>query len=613
MRKLQFHKKCFVLATVFMFLLTIPITVFPCSTLIVGKKASVTGDILFGHNEDDGGRLIMTQTYVPRMTHAPGEMITNLEASCAQIPQVPETLAYYWSEARTPGGASFADVYFNEYGVAIGSDSCASSKENAPVLKNGGVGYGLRRVMAERATSARNAVEVAAALIDEYGYAASGRTYTIADGREAWSLQVVRGKHYVAQKVGDDEVYMIPNHYTIRKVNLSDTENFIASPDLITYAILRGWYTPAVPGDYSDFDFAKAYQAPGSWRTAGNVVRHHNALEMILNQTLDYDMDLPFSVKPNHKLGLEDVKAILRTHYEGTDHDLTHEYTTQPSTPHYTANRVICTSSTVESDIWQLRENPLFSVMWRTAVRPCTGLYVPWYPGTGKIPAGYNWLEPIFAQDTHFNPPVSDYDYNQDRAIWAFLDLQNLIDPMYGQVIDQVQDSRDVVEKGWAADQKGIETAALAQHKKDPQKARDFLAKYNDRVAGQAWDWARKMYNQLVTVKIDIVADEISRANISGTVPVAILSKGTFDATTIDPTSVSMGAGYRNSATWPKSISTELVDINGDGQNDLVAIFNIYDLTRSNQASTPCLTELFLQGVNDGSIFVAEDVVNIVP
>ena len=110
------------------------------------------------------------------------------------------------------------------------------------------------------------------------------------------------------------------------------------------------------------------------------------------------------------------------------------------------------------------------------------------------------------------------------------------------------------------------------------------------------------------------MADQISKTD-PGTVSVGILSNSTFGATTIDPASISMGVGYKNAATWAKPISVALQDVNGDGKNDMVATFTIHDIVSSSKggATVVNLQDLFLQGENNGTIFVAEGVVNIVP
>ena len=49
-----------------------------CSTLIIGKDVSATGNIIVAHNEDNGGRLFNLQHYVPPAKHKKGEMIDTL-------------------------------------------------------------------------------------------------------------------------------------------------------------------------------------------------------------------------------------------------------------------------------------------------------------------------------------------------------------------------------------------------------------------------------------------------------------------------------------------------------------------------------------------------------
>ena len=50
-------------------------TSFACSTLVIGKAVSETGNIIVAHNEDNGGRLFNMQHYMPPATHIMGEML----------------------------------------------------------------------------------------------------------------------------------------------------------------------------------------------------------------------------------------------------------------------------------------------------------------------------------------------------------------------------------------------------------------------------------------------------------------------------------------------------------------------------------------------------------
>lgn len=462
-----------------------------CSAVIVGKKASATGEVLFGHNEDDSGNNVMVQYKVPRATHGPDELLT-FEPDCAKIPQVSETWGYLWSETRAPWKASFSDTFINEWGVAIASDSCNYSREDNPCLVDGGIGYGVGHIVAQRARTAREGVLIAAEMLDRYGYTGSGRAYEIVDKNEGWVLQIVQGKHYVAKRVADDEVFFIPNWYTIHQVDLSDKDNYIASPDLITYAIERGWYVPAKPGDYSDFDFAVAYQNP-TQNQAGNIVRHKNALRLILG-TEPTDVRA-FSVKPAKKLGVEDVKKILRTHYEGTEDDLSQGYALNP---HRAGNRTICTGTTLESFVIQFRDQPEFTCIWRATLNPCTSPYVPWYLGAGKVPAGYGWLLPQVAFANHFSVPAGDLSYRPGRAWWAFQDVQDLADASYATVTGIIQERRDALEGKWINAQPAFESSVRQVFADDPVKAVKMLTDYTDAQASLAWRTWRALFNDLM-------------------------------------------------------------------------------------------------------------------
>ena len=68
-----------------------------CSTLIIGKNVSETGNIIVAHNEDNGGRLFNLQHYIPAAKHKKGEML-KFEKFAAEIPQVEETLGIYWTQ-----------------------------------------------------------------------------------------------------------------------------------------------------------------------------------------------------------------------------------------------------------------------------------------------------------------------------------------------------------------------------------------------------------------------------------------------------------------------------------------------------------------------------------
>ncbi len=468
-----------------------------CSSIIIGKNASTTGKVILAHNEDDH-HVVMQQFIVPRMKHTQGEMLI-FDDGKAVIPQVSETYGYYWSEMRSSTQlVSFADSFINEWGVAVVSDSCNPSKVSDSDPQHGDMIYALRRLVAERSRTAREGVELAIGLIEKYGYNSS-RSYQICDQNEGWVLQVSKGKHYAAKRVPDDEVLYIPNWYTIHKIDFTDTkhENYYFASDLVSYAIGHGWYTPAKDGDYSDFDFAKAYQGGGE--TQFNILRASNAWRLLMGEE---PADIKqFSVKLDRKIGLQESKNVMRTHYEGTADDITCDYAKNPHMDpmrHFT----ICNAWTIESSIIEFNEDLALTCIWRAVLTPCISPYTPWYLGILKIPDGYNWCDFIKAQETHFHPPVSDDQYNPARAFWAFMTVKYLTDFDYKGTHDTIQESIRELEAKWSEEQAATREAYKDLRMKDQKLAAEFLTDYTAAQAAKAWDFAKNMVYELGEAKI---------------------------------------------------------------------------------------------------------------
>ena len=101
-----------------------------CMTFVAGKKVSSTGRVIVGHNEDDAGEITVSHYYVPPRDWEEDYILPSAFFR-ADIPQVPHTFGYYWSEVKDEGaGVSYADSFYNDNGVYIASNSCADSRED---------------------------------------------------------------------------------------------------------------------------------------------------------------------------------------------------------------------------------------------------------------------------------------------------------------------------------------------------------------------------------------------------------------------------------------------------------------------------------------------------
>lgn len=360
----------------------------------------------------------MRHHYIPPSKGLGGQLLS-FEPGAAKIPQVNETLGFFWTETLRPApGESFGDSFVNERGLAVVSNTCCQSKEDKPDLTDGGIGWGLRRLVAERASTAREAVDVAAGLVLQYGYRGSGRSYVFADCRDAWVFQIVNGKHYAARRIPDDHVLVNPNHYSIREMNLDNPEQYLASPGLVEYALSRGWYKPAKEGDYIDFDFAEAFQHPDYVMTPMNVARHIFGFAVVTKapaNTQKYGERMPFSMSPVTPVSLLRIYRTLSCHCERP----TEGEGLWTESPHTgggitaTENRRdeytrICNGATRESLLIDLHDDPARTVIWSCFGNPCTLLMTPWHLGAARIPEAFGGGNAANALPRHFDATEGD-------------------------------------------------------------------------------------------------------------------------------------------------------------------------------------------------------------
>jgi len=482
-----------------------------CFTVLVGKDASVDGSVMWGHNEQNGGLRIVNYRVIPRIEYGPEDLVELRNGGT--LPEVAETFSLIWLENT---GISFSDAYFNEWGVVTGSDGCGTREDSYDELvargdiTDGGIEYMLRRLVAQRAKTAREGVEIAGELLNRFGYAASGRSLMIVDPNEAWVLSMVRGKHWVAQKCPDDEVVLLPNVHVIGEIDLEDTDNFIGSPaDVKDYAIERGWYDP---NSGKPFSFREAYNripSEGSFREEyGCDPRQWYAQSMVLGELIPLPVKepLPFSIKPAHKLSVQDVKDIISSHLEGTEFDVTEEY--KLGSPHDMRGigRSICGESTQEGAVYQLRSwmpKEVGCLVWRTTGAPCSIVLTPWYLGITETPEIYYkpWeIEEQLKVSHHFDPPAGTFDYDPEFAFWAFNAVENLVDMNYKKGLELVRAVWDPFEAGQFAIQPVVEEIALKLFSEDETLARQFLTDYTSSRALLAVDKANKLSGELKTL-----------------------------------------------------------------------------------------------------------------
>lgn len=206
-----------------------------------------------------------------------------------------------------------------------------------PELEGSGlIDYGsLIYITLQRARTAREAIDVMTGLVRDYGYGSEGESFSIADPDEVWIMEMIgkgkadKGAVWVARRVPDGHISGHANHARIHRFPQNEPETTIYSPDVIDFARKQGYYK----GKDADFDFSRAYAITDVGATRGcdgrvwSYFRRFAPAADSLDRYLPWVMEgegevLPLWVKPEKPLSANDLKWMMRDHFEGTPLDM---------------------------------------------------------------------------------------------------------------------------------------------------------------------------------------------------------------------------------------------------------------------------------------------------
>lgn len=430
-------------ATVLMSIIVLaPVDASACTSLIAGKNATTDGSVLVTYAADSHtlyGELYNT----PGGTHEPGEMRKVFEWDTGkylgEIPQVAQTYT-------TIGN-------MNEHGLTISESTWggrAELEDTTGIMDYGSLIY----VTLERAKTAREAIKIMTDLVDKYGYHSSGESFSIADANEAWVMELIgkggkeKGAVWVARRVPDDCISGHANHPRIHRFPLNDRENTLYSPDVIEFARKMGYYD----GKDEDFSFSLAYGVLDGTATRGcdgRVWSYFNRFADGMDAYLPWVMEakgeaLPLWVKPDKKVSLNDMKWMMRDHFEGTPMDMTKDigagpyavpYRWRPMTfkvdgKEYLNERAIATQQTGFSFVSQMNESHpqlMRSILWFGVDDANTCVYVPIYNCVTSVPYEFS----------HGNGDMLTLSW--DAAFWVNNYVANQAYNKYNVMIDDIR------------------------------------------------------------------------------------------------------------------------------------------------------------------------------
>ncbi|MDO9615213.1 MAG: C69 family dipeptidase [Bacteroidota bacterium] len=488
-----------------------------CTNFLVTKGASVDGSTMITYAADSH-TLYGELYFQPAKDYPAGAMRDIHEWDTGKflgrIPQVAHTFSVVGN--------------MNEFQVAIG-ETTYGGREELATQKGAIMDYGsLMYVTLQRAKTAREAIEVIADLMDKYGYASSGESFSISDPNEVWIMEMIgkgdgeKGAVWVAQRIPDGYISGHANQARITTFPMNDPANCLFSKDVISFAREKGWFD----GLNKDFSFSDVY-APvdfsGARFSDARVFAGFNKVNSGMKQYEQYALGkvknggennfptnrMPLWIKPDKKLTVQDVMGMMRDHYQGTALDMTKDagagpfklpYRWRPLTfkvdsADYVNERAISTQQTGFSFVSQSRSwlpNPIGGILWFGVDDAYSTCYAPMYCGITEIPEC-------------FKEGNGDLlTFSETSAFWTFNVVSNFAYLRYDAMIPDVLKVQKNLEDKFVAFTPSVDMAAQNLWNAGKKKeALQFLTDYSvNQANGMTKEW-KKLSQYLIVKFID--------------------------------------------------------------------------------------------------------------
>lgn len=315
----------------------------PCTTILVGKKATNDNSTMIARNDD--GYFDVKKLVVVEPKNQPKKYKSKISHIEIELPDNP--LRYTASPSVDQRDGIWAACGINELNVGMTATETITS--NSRVLgadpyvkyekaknknekdKIGGIGEeDLVVLVLPYIKSAKEGVLRLGELIEKYGtYEPNGIAFN--DKDEIWWFESIGGHHWISRKVDDYEYVIMPNQFGLDRFDFNDAygkkESNLCSKDLKDFIInnnldlnLNDNFNPRLCfGSHTDQDHV--YNTPRAWYMA----RYFNPRTYKWDgDNADFNPesdDIPWALKPEHKITIEEVKYILSSYYQGTPYN----------------------------------------------------------------------------------------------------------------------------------------------------------------------------------------------------------------------------------------------------------------------------------------------------
>ena len=440
-----------------------------CTTILVGKRASYDGSTIVARNEDSGNGEFCPKVFtVVKPADQPRHYKSVLSHVEIELPDDP--LQYTSVPNALDNEGVWGEAGFNTANVGMSATETLTTNERVlgadPLVElrpaqgkpgkpgyipevPGGIGEeDLLTVVLPYVRTAREGVLRTGELLERYGtYEMNGIAFSDVD--EIWWLETVGGHHWIAKRVPDDSYVTMPNQLGIDRFDLADAlgeqRDHMCSADLRSWMAANHLDLTLREGSAAEADVFNPRGAFGSHSERDHVYNTPRAWHMqrFLNPHQGWDGpraahgpeddDLPWAQVPERKITIEDVKAVLSSHYEGTPFDPYDELGTPEQRRRY---RPIGINRQSQLAVLQLRPYApaaCRAVQWMAYGSNAFNTLTPFFANVDETPAylantgarvtteSFYWANRVIAAlaDAHYKDNVNHVDRYVERTMAA--------------------------------------------------------------------------------------------------------------------------------------------------------------------------------------------------
>lgn len=362
-----------------------------CTTILVGKDATIDGSTMIARSED-GGSTIIPEAFI---TVNPEDQPKHYQSviSKQKIDDedlLPNPMRYTSAPDASGKHGVWAAAGINEATVAMTATETITTNSRIqgidPLVEEGGLGEeDFVTLTLPYIKSAREGVKRLGYLVEKYGtYEMNGSAF--ADHDEVWYIETIGGHHWAARRIPDDAYVAAPNRLNIDFFDFKDEENFMCSSDLLDL-IEKYHLNP----DYQGYNLRHIF---GS--STIKDAHYNNPRAWYIHRYFDpewegtpADQDQPFITYAKKKISPEDIKFLESSHYQDTPYDV---YSTTNTDAEKKLFRPIGINRNFETHILQIRNDVpegLAGVQWLAFGPNTFNVFVPFYTNVTTTPASF--------------------------------------------------------------------------------------------------------------------------------------------------------------------------------------------------------------------------------